>query len=70
MKSFFKIANSQDAGVIRNLLQATTDITVTNAIPASLFSSLSVNITGIASTNVPPAYVNYFIFNLIHFSLK
>jgi len=45
------------------LLQATTDITVTNAIPASLFSSLSVNITGIALTNVPPAYVYYFYFD-------
>jgi len=51
------IVNSQDPVIIRNLLLATSDSTVLNAIPASLFSDLSVNITGVASSRIPPSYL-------------
>ena len=49
-------------------MKATTDTTVTNAVPANLFSDLSINITGIASTNVPAPYV-YYLNCLIWFNL-
>jgi len=60
LKFYLKIANSQDATIIRDLLLATNDSKVTNSIPASLFSSLPINISGIPLNNIPTAYVYIF----------
>ena len=66
LKFYIQIANSQDATIIRNLLLATNDSKVINAIPSSLFSSLPIDISGIPLNNIPTAYVYIFYvqFNL------
>jgi hypothetical protein len=53
-----KIASSNDSVIIRDLLLATSDNIIINAIPASLFSNLKINTTGIPATNIPTAHVN------------
>jgi hypothetical protein len=53
-----KIVSSNDPTLIRDLLLATSDNIIINAIPASLFSNLKINTTGIPATNIPTAHVN------------
>ena len=77
LQNIIKIASSNDPTLIRDLLLATSDYIIINAIPASLFPNLPINITGIPATNIPTAYVNNFFmkfllfnFNLIFFKLQ
>jgi hypothetical protein len=64
LQNKIKIVSSNDPTIIRDLLLATSDNIIINAIPASLFSNLKIDTTGIPATNIPTAYVNNFIFKM------
>lgn len=52
-----KIAASNNATNIQNLLLSTSDSSIVNSIPTALFSTLSINISAIPAANLPKAYV-------------
>jgi hypothetical protein len=58
LQNIIKIASSNDSVIIRDLFLATSDNIIINAIPASLFSNLKIDLTEIPATNIPTAHVN------------
>ena len=64
-----KIAASNNATNIQNLLLSTSDSSIVNSIPTSLFSTLSINISAIPAANLPKAYVKWLILKLINYWL-
>ena len=70
LQNKIKIVSSNDPTIIRDLLLATTDNIIINAIPASLFSDLKINTTGIPATNIPTAHVNILFLKCLLFNFN
>ena len=70
LQNIIKIASSNDSVIIRDLFLATSDNIIINAIPASLFSNLKIDLTEIPATNIPTAHVNILFLKCLLFNFN
>ena len=58
MFHFAQITETENATLIKQLLNATTDLNIIDSIPAYLFDELHINISSISAKNLPESYVS------------